>query len=155
MYKMTIPPFEEYRLMPPEQRRAVRQQQLQLGVEVYSSRKGLSSVLKGRPLIQARGPRGERPETWIVGPNELRHNQYGAWHKHRSQAHYRGEEHELTFEEWEYIWQDQWTNRGRRTDSTVLTRTDPEKSWCMDNVELVTREECIRRSTEYARLKKL
>lgn len=93
--------------------------------------------------------RRARPESWITGPDELIHEKYYAWHKHRAQAHYREEEYELTFDQWQEIWKDdeQFLNRGKTRECFVLTRIDPEAAWSMDNCEIITRYEQLCRTT--------
>jgi hypothetical protein len=85
--------------------------------------------------------RGPQPHNWVSGPDPRRHDQYYAWLKHKSQADYRGEPHELTFEEWETLWNENfaWENRGRENNSVNLTRIDKEKGWTMDNIVLIER----------------
>jgi hypothetical protein len=102
---------------------------------------------KYRNKSRAKNPRAPRPHQWISGPDELTHEKYYAWHKHRSQAHYRGELHELTFDDWLVLWSDpeQWDNRGRQKDCWVLSRQDIEKSWSLENCVIITRYEQLLR----------
>ena len=85
--------------------------------------------------------RGSYPHNWCTGPDPRRHEQYYAWLKHKSQAAYRLEEHTLTFEQWETLWNDNfaWENRGRENNSVNLTRIDKEKGWSWDNVIIIER----------------
>jgi len=54
---------------------------------------------KLRKVNKSRGiKRGPYPQNWCTGPDPRRHAQYYAWLKHKSQAHYRGELHELTWD---------------------------------------------------------
>jgi hypothetical protein len=112
-----------------------------------AARPNLKDEDRKRPY-KPRGPykskgikRGPNPNSWIVGPDTRRHDQYSAWLKHKSQAAYRGEDHELTFEQWETLWNEDfaWENRGRENNSVNLTRLDKEKGWTLDNVILVER----------------
>ena len=98
----------------------------------YKPRAGNSS--RGRP-------RGHQPQTWISGPDPRRHDQYVAWLKHKAQAAYRQEIHQLTFEQWEKIWNTDWAweNRGRENCSVNLTRIDKEKGWTIDNCRTIER----------------
>jgi len=143
---MNIPTFEEYKVLPKEQRKEIRKYQELNGLPVYSSKEGIPSIRAGVPNLKARGPRGEYPHRWVVGPDRLTHIKYRAFHKHRAQAFFRGEEYELTFTDWQKIWERHWWERGRRIDNLVLTRIDPEKSWSMNNVELITRLEHLKRN---------
>ena len=97
-----------------------------------------------KPAVKRRA----RPEQWITGPDPLTHEKYYAWHKHRSQARYRGEDYELTFEHWQQIWHndEQFLNRGKTRECFVLTRKDPEGPWSMENCEIVTRYEQLCRN---------
>ena len=81
---------------------------------------------KGRP---------SRPHLWKSGPDLIAHAQYYAWLKHRSQAWYRKEGHELTFEQWQTFWNinDNWNKRGNRSYNVVLTRFDSREPWRIDN----------------------
>ena len=82
------------------------------------------------------------PNRWKSGPNPFIREIYYAYLKHRSQARYRGEEHLLTFQDWQEFWtEDRWQIRGRGHDDLVLTRTDPEAGWHKSNCELITRRE--------------
>ena len=84
-----------------------------------------------------------RPHQWKSGPDPLAHDQYYAWLKHRSQAMYRKEAHELTFEQWQTIWNtdDNWSKRGNRSESVVLTRYDKEQPWNVDNCHIKNRKQ--------------
>ena len=101
---------------------------------------------KPRAPYKTKGiPRGPQPHNWCSGPDPRRHDQYYAWLKHKSQADYRGEPHELTFEEWETIWNTDyaWENRGRENLSINLCRKDREKGWHLDNIELIVRRRLL------------
>jgi hypothetical protein len=116
------------------------------------------SVINNHMLTKTK----RRGRSWITGPDPKRHDQYTAWLKHRSQAWYRGEEHSLTFEEWEQFWNTDWAweNRGRGVDCVNLTRIDPEKGWSKDNCYICSRHEHLvqmgydRIGTKYKRRKK-
>jgi hypothetical protein len=87
--------------------------------------------------------RGPYPENWCTGPDPRRHAQYYAYLKHKSQAAYRGELHELTWPEWETIWNTDsaWEQRGRAREDLCLTMLDPDCGWHIGNVAVVTRLE--------------
>jgi len=99
---------------------------------------------KLRKVNKSRGiKRGPYPQNWCTGPDPRRHAQYYAWLKHKSQAHYRGELHELTWDQWETIWNTDghWERRGRSREDLCLTMLDPECGWHIANVEIMTRLE--------------
>jgi len=79
--------------------------------------------------------RKTRPTRWKSGPDPVDHAKYNAWLKHRSQAWYRKESYELTFDDWKTLWANptHWHNRGRNIDSYILNRLDVNKSWSLAN----------------------
>lgn len=81
------------------------------------------------------------PSAWKTGPDPLRREQYYAWLKHRAQAKFRKEDHDLTFEEWESLWMDNWDNRGRGLENHILVRTNKKDPWTFDNCKVLTRKE--------------
>lgn len=148
-----IPSHEEYVLMSPEDRKSVRQKQISLGQEPYHSRKGIPSSNRGQVRLQMRGPRGIKPHTWRSGPDPIRHKLYYQWSKHKSQAEFRGEEHQLTYYDYIDIWANHWNQRGRQAHSMIMTRIDLEKGWTKDNTVLMERLQHIRRVREMSKLK--
>lgn len=88
-------------------------------------------------------PRPPRPHLWISGPDPLTHDQYYAWLKHKSQAAYRKEAHELSFEDWLSIWNvdDRWAQRGNHSCSVVLTRYDKTLPWSLYNCYVKNRQQ--------------
>lgn len=93
---------------------------------------------------------GPRPHTWKV-QGEQNHDQYIAWMRMRAQAKYRGEQFELTFEQFQTKWADKWEHRGRGRDDYCLTRKDPEQSWNSNNCELRIRAEHLAESNRRTR----
>jgi hypothetical protein len=87
--------------------------------------------------------KGPRPNVWRSGPDETRHDQYIAWGRHRAQAMFRGEGHELSYQDWCKIWDKNghWHNRGRTMSSSVLTRRDSNEPWSKKNCVIITRSE--------------
>jgi hypothetical protein len=85
-----------------------------------------------------------RPHTWKV-QGEVPHEQYRCWIQHKNQANFRGEDYELTFEQYQDLWKYNWDMKGRSTHNYCLTRIDPEGAWTMDNVEVIDRIEHLRR----------
>ena len=83
----------------------------------------------------------ERPHIWKSGPDRIAHDQYHAWLVHRAQASFRGEAHELSFEDYKHFWDqdDNWFHRGRSIDCIIMSRRDPEKAWSRDNIRMMDR----------------
>ena len=97
---------------------------------------------KCRPKGSKGGGRTSDPENWITGPDPDRRDKYYAYLKHKSQASYRGEFYLLTWDDWEYLWQEpNWSKRGRKITDLCLTRLDFEGPWSVDNVIVCTRRE--------------
>jgi hypothetical protein len=88
---------------------------------------------KGRP--------GPRPEMWISGPDQVRHQQHVAWRQQKNQAQWRGETWDLAFDHWIELWGDLWPRRGRLVDDYCMTRKDWELPWTRDNTHVITRAE--------------
>lgn len=90
---------------------------------------------------KGRGP-GPRPDMWKSGPDETAHDQYNGWIRHRAQAHFRHEPHELTYAEWCAIWNqdDAWAQRGRGIDCLCLCMIEPDWGWSVANVEILDRK---------------
>lgn len=103
------------------------------------------------PKNKTHGPgRPVDPSSWKYGPDDYTHESHYAYLKHRSQARFRGEAYELTFEQWHSLWTPETlANRGRSIDSWVLTRICWEGAWSEDNVELVSRSVHLKRSGEH------
>lgn len=90
---------------------------------------------------------GKRKHLWQTGPDVITHDMYYGWLKHRAQAHYRNEGHDLTWPEWEAIWKNNnnWSKRGRSVTDICLVRINSRESWNLSNVELVNRREQLHR----------
>lgn len=95
-----------------------------------------------------KGPRphtmGPRPQSWISGPDETRHVQHCAWRQQKNQAQWRGEEWDLSFEDWVALWGDLWPLRGRLVTDYCMTRQDWEGAWTRTNAHVITRSEHAR-----------
>ena len=104
---------------------------------------------KPRPATQGPCPAKSkpRPNAWKSGPNPMHHEQYQTWLVHKAQARFRGEDHELTFEQYRDAWcqHDYWQRRGRRSDSICMTRVDAKQSWNVNNIVMETRGDYIAR----------
>jgi len=90
---------------------------------------------------------GPRPHTWII-QGEIPHQQYIAWQRMSCQARFRDEPWDLSFEEFQAVWQPYWHLRGRSVISYCLTREDPELGWTKDNVICIQRIEHLRRKNQ-------
>lgn len=142
---MEIPSFEEYLQLPNKSKARIRLYQRLLGVPIYHGNTGRENKQRGQ-LRPGTGAKGPRPGTWYSGPDPIAHDMFIDWHRHRAQAHYRGEEYYLTYGEYMEAWGDLWSKKGRGGDDMSMTRTDPERPWQRDNVEVITRREQIQRA---------
>lgn len=89
------------------------------------------------------------PNRWVSGPDPKMREVYYAWKKHQSQAWYRNETYELTYEDWLSLWPgDTFWQRGRTRGSLVLSRIDFYGPWSMDNVIVETRTEQVTRANQ-------
>ena len=95
--------------------------------------------------------RGRRPGTYITGPDPVRHQKYVAWARARAQAHFRAETWNITFEQWETLWGDQWSQRGRASECLCLSRSDLEGAWDLSNTELIPRRQHCQRTANLSR----
>lgn len=113
----------------------------------YASKNSMSKTGKSRKIF---------PDNWCTGPDYLRHEMYYAWQKHKSQANYRKESYDLTFEDWEKIWANptDFLNRGRQPEDLTLTREDLDGPWTLTNCIIITRLEQIRRAMAHTLAKK-
>lgn len=89
--------------------------------------------------------RAPRPNTWVTGPDPLRHKQYRAFIQQKNQAQFRGEDWQLSFEDWIKIWGTDFDRRGRLADSLCLTRWDLDDAWSVNNCILMERRDHMRR----------
>jgi hypothetical protein len=75
------------------------------------------------------------------------HERYRPFLKARSQAWFRGEDWDLTFEDFCQLWTwDHWQMRGKGSSDFAMARIDCEKGWNLDNCEIVTRRQQLRRN---------
>lgn len=84
---------------------------------------------------------GPRPHTWRAGPDPVARLQYRAWVQTRTQAEWRGEIWQITWPEWQEIWQGSWHERGRTSESLCITRRDMSLPWSPANSVLITRRQ--------------
>ncbi len=98
---------------------------------------------------------GPRPHTWVTGPDPVRHEQYNAWLKARAQANFRGEQYDISFQDWVDIWGTNWHRRGRSPDSLVLMRRRWQEPWTKKNAQLVDRPTFHQRQAKIKAEKKI
>lgn len=109
--------------------------------------------LRPRKTTQTNLGRTSNPNEWLSGPCPETHDKYYAWLKHRAQARYRREEYDLTWEDWCELWTPElWPQRGKHRHSVCLQRIEIDGAWSLDNCEIVTRLEQLRRQREYKNL---
>lgn len=82
---------------------------------------------------------GPRPHTWVTGPDKEHHDKYIAWQRARAQAVYRGEDWQITFQDWVELWGKQWHRRGRGADCLMLMKRRWAEPWTKRNAHLVDR----------------
>ena len=87
---------------------------------------------------------GQRPHTWVTGPDPVTHDQYLAFLRQRAQARYRSEPWLLTFDDFQCLWRDHWHSRGRGRDDFCMSRRDRDQAWCLTNCEIMTRMHHVR-----------
>ena len=144
--------FEEYLAMCTHDRNVCNNLRAEIGLPRYHAltgrpnpRKGQPSPLKGIPRPHMRGVpkpslRGIYPERWISGPDPKIHRMYEPFLKAKSQANYRREGWEMTFDEFAELWADKWELRGRDGPDLCMTRINHEAPWSRSNCEIVTRK---------------
>lgn len=103
------------------------------------------------PKPNPTGPgRRSDPNSWSVGPDPYLHELHYAWLKHRSQARFRKEEYHITFEEWCTLWTpDTFAQRGRTTESLILSKVSITGTWNIDNVQVNKRKNHLKRNQEF------
>lgn len=97
--------------------------------------------------------RGPEPQRWCTGPDPTRHEQYTAFLKSRAQARFREESWTLTFEEFEFLWNQDgsWFQRGRGADDLMMTRRDSSQAWSRENAYIELRRDHLKRLAERQR----
>ena len=84
-------------------------------------------------------------------PTKRDKDMHHAYLVHRCQARFSGEAHDITEQQYFALWQDHWDQRGRSANNMTMTRVDEELGWTLDNVEIITRSEHLRRSCNFNR----
>lgn len=84
-----------------------------------------------------------RPHRWISGPDPIDHELYRAYGRSRAQAHFRREQWDLTWPDFQLLWRidNRYLLKGRTLGSICMTRLDTDLPWSMTNVEFITRKE--------------
>lgn len=89
--------------------------------------------------------KGLRPHTWKYKDPKVR-EQNVAYMRMKAQANFRNEEFDLTFEEYQELWEDYWELKGRGREDYCLTRDDSTAPWNKTNTRCVQRLEYLQRS---------
>ena len=98
--------------------------------------------LVGKPMGTPGSGKKRNPAKWKTGPDTVTRDKYYAFLRHRAQARFRNEPHELVWETWLNLWPNElWGNRGRGLNNHCITRLDPELPWRADNVRVCVRAE--------------
>ena len=87
------------------------------------------------------------PDCWISGPDPADHKLFYDCQRARAQAWYRGEQWEISEQDYIQLWRrdDQHLRKGRRTGDLCLIRLDITGPWSLANVEIVERHRHFRR----------
>jgi len=89
----------------------------------------------------------QRPHIWHHPDPEI-HIKHHPWQMAKAQAVFRGEDWDLSFEEYCDIWKDHWHNRGRKPENVCMTRHDDELGWEKSNIEIISRKEHFLRGAQ-------
>jgi hypothetical protein len=97
------------------------------------------SPLKNPNLERGPRDRGQRPNPELWDEHTvIERDRYYAWLKHKAQAKFRGEEYDLTAQQWADLWShDLWMNRGRAVGCNMLIRIDNLGAWTWNNVKVI------------------
>jgi len=91
-------------------------------------------------------PPGPRPTVWMHPDPDI-HKKYTPYQRMKAQAHYRGEEFSLTFEQYCEFWtEDRWQCRGRGISDLCMSMRDLEKGWHYDNIEIILRRDQLKKT---------
>jgi hypothetical protein len=71
-----------------------------------------------------------------------------SWSRMKAQAKFRDEPWDLSWEDYNQIWDKKWHLRGTEKGSYVLTKIDQSGVWHKDNVEVIPRLEQWRRQNK-------
>ena len=82
-----------------------------------------------------------QPKRWCTGPDLRTHVQYRAYVQQRNQAVFREEGWTVTFAEYQDLWREHWEQRGRTSESYMMTRANPDRPWSWANCIVITRQQ--------------
>lgn len=85
--------------------------------------------------------RAPRPQVWKTGPSQTKHVMYMPYLRSKAQANFRGEEWNMSFDDFYSVWDGKWDQRGRKGHNLCMTRVDETQAWTTSNVELITRKQ--------------
>ena len=80
--------------------------------------------------------------------DDFSHARHYGFLKTRTSVKTRGENWQLSIEEYFQLWndEDKWNRRGKNSDSYVLTRRDRDRDWTFDNCEVILRRTLLSRT---------
>ena len=86
---------------------------------------------------------GIYPELWKSGRCPIRHRLWLECQRNRAQCKYRGQQFEITEEQFIELWMkdDRYKRRGKGATDLCMTRKDKQLPWRVDNVYFPTRRE--------------
>jgi hypothetical protein len=89
---------------------------------------------------------GVYPHTWKSGPCPIRHRLYVACQKARAQAWHRGQQWEITEQQFIELWMkdDRYKSRGRAPQDLLMTRRNKQTAWTINNIQFMTRRDHLR-----------
>jgi hypothetical protein len=161
-----LPSVEEFKQADPVTRRAIRAEYIRRGLKPPHMSMGRSSPNKGRPNSSKGKPRPHmqgvpkptmrhpKPHVWLTGPDPERHKLYVPFLKQKAQAMFRKELWDLTFDQWEALWDGRFHLRGRRSDDLCMTMSDPDLGWTTTNAVIVTRREQLKQQMTQRMIKR-
>lgn len=112
-------------------------------------------MARNKPRVWTDGLKGVKTESNPKGGGRVKGRDYsylspfpGSLREHRlsysrmkAQAKFRGEPWDLSWEEYQTIWEGKWHLRGSTPDDMCLTRIDWDGVWCASNIKVVSRME--------------
>ena len=117
--------------------------------KLYSDRQ--KAYLKAHPENPF-GRAGERPDTWITGPDRAVKQHRIRWTRMKAQAKFWGQEWSISWEDYLDLYKTMTGEWGRTKDSQNLTRVDTSEGWHVWNVKLMERGEAMKRRSTNKRI---
>lgn len=111
--------------------------------------KAANPAVKNKYKTKGFGKGVERPHVWLVGEDRYRHQMYHPWQLAKAQANFRGEEWNLSFDEYYNAWNGLWDQKGRASDDLCMTRIDYDGPWDKNNITIITRKEHCQKQKAY------